>query len=275
LLSIPFNVRSVNGEVADALGWHLEPFKRPRLQHEALPLFVFVEERYQGEPSPPLTYLRSGASAFRNTYPAAVLNYALWDIQAHVSQNTRDFLTIHAGAVAGPRGAVLLPAEPEGGKSSLVAALLREGFDYLSDELGVIDPVTTRAYAYPKRITLKGESLSHFDGLEERLEDRKGLNALLHDRFVRPEDLGAAVAKATAIQAVVFPSPDRAGSPKLRPIPKAEAVERATANSFNLQRYEERGMVLLSRVMKGAETFLLEGGSVKDRASAIADHLLD
>jgi hypothetical protein len=40
--------------------------------------------------------------------------------------------------------------------------------------------------------------------------------------------------------------------------------------SFNLYRYEARGVVLLSRVAADAEAFELAGGSVQERAEILA-----
>ncbi|MDQ1715499.1 MAG: hypothetical protein QOC60_1444, partial [Frankiaceae bacterium] len=43
-------------------------------------------------------------------------------------------LTVHAGVVASPSGAIALPAVSGAGKSTLVAACLLAGLDYVSDE---------------------------------------------------------------------------------------------------------------------------------------------
>jgi hypothetical protein len=46
------------------------------------------------------------------------------------------------------------------------------------------------------------------------------------------------------------------------------------ANCFNLHRYRERGVIVLSRVAERAEAFLLEGGTAGDRAELLADRFL-
>lgn len=54
-----------------------------------------------------------------------------------VSARTRLFL--HAGAVGWNGGAILIPGHSHAGKSSLVAALVRSGATYYSDEYAVLD----------------------------------------------------------------------------------------------------------------------------------------
>ncbi|MBS1849145.1 MAG: hypothetical protein JST73_12790 [Actinobacteria bacterium] len=64
---------------------------------------------------------------------------------------------IHAGVVGVDGRAVVLPGRSMAGKTTLVAALLRAGADYLSDEYAVIDP-DGLVHAYPRRLSIRGES---------------------------------------------------------------------------------------------------------------------
>lgn len=200
----------------------------------------------------------------------AVFKYLVWDINQFVPQQARDFLFLHAGSVARDDGGLLLPAPPDRGKSTLVAALLKLGYGYLSDELGLIDPVTSRLYPFPRRISLDESALRFFPGLEQRLDDRVTATWDPLQRHVRPEDLEAVVAGPSVIRRVVFLGEDRRGRPKLSPISRAEAVERMAANCFNLYRYGDRGVIVLSRVAAEAEAYELEGGSVLERADLLA-----
>lgn len=56
-----------------------------------------------------------------------------------VASNARSSLFVHAGVVGWRERAILLPGRSMSGKSSLVAALLRAGADYYSDEYAVVD----------------------------------------------------------------------------------------------------------------------------------------
>jgi hypothetical protein len=271
LLSVALNVRATHGGLAEALRWHLAPFRRPRPARRRFVVWFYPED---GRPaaSDELQYVRNG-DLKRVGDPADLLNYAIWDLHALVAKRTRDFLLLHAAAVVRVGGAVLLPAPPESGKSSLSIALLRMGFDYLSDELGAIDPVTGRIYPYPKRIWVTDGSLEFFPGLKERLQDRQGLSAELLKRYVRPEDVDAAVGSAAPVRLVVFPTDDHQGPPRLAGLSRAETVHQLAANTFNMPTYGERGLVRLSEIAREAPAYRLDGGTPLERAEAIAEQI--
>ena len=65
-----------------------------------------------------------------------------------------DLLSLHAAAVATPKGAVLLPAEAGSGKTTLCARLLQDGAAYLSDDSVAITR-QGRVLGYPKPLGFK------------------------------------------------------------------------------------------------------------------------
>jgi hypothetical protein len=56
-----------------------------------------------------------------------------------VASNARSTLFVHAGVVGWQGHGILLPGASRSGKSSLVAALVRAGADYYSDEYAIVD----------------------------------------------------------------------------------------------------------------------------------------
>lgn len=222
---------------------------------------------------PKFSYVRGDEVLLRSASLRRITEYAVWDVHACVPGKTRDYLLLHAGGVSRDGGAALIAGPPDVGKSSLVAGLLQRGFDYLSDELGAIDPVTERVYAFPKWISLSPAALESLPGLQERLAARDEIPEGPNGRVVRPADLDAAVAGPSTIRRLVFPSFDRAGPPRLSELTRAEAVRRMAELSFNLYRYEERGVVLLSRIADGATAYALDGGTIAERADLLAELL--
>jgi hypothetical protein len=233
-------------------------------------VWVYQEEEAIRDGSGVHQYVRNGALK-RRGLPEDLLNYIVWELHALAPKRTKDFLLLHAGSVSIDGRAVILPAPPESGKSSLVIALLEAGFDYLSDELAAIDPVGGRIHPFPKRISVIEQSLGFFPGLTERLEDRIGLGAGLLKRYVRPEDLDAAVGSPTEVGLVVFPTSDHGGAPRLSPLPRAQAVHLMAANSFNMPTYGTRGLEMLSRMAWAVPALRLDGGSPRERAAAIRE----
>lgn len=268
-----FTVRSVDAAFADALAWHLEPFRRDGPDHQSFPVDMFIQEHDQQEDPSPYSFFFATSFGIRDPYIVDVLRYAIRRVNAGVQERVRDYLLLHSGAVAKDGGAVLLPAKMDSGKSSTVVALLEAGFSYLSDEFGAIDPVTMRAYPVPKAIHLSWPAMKLFPGLDRRLDDRGGMNGEIAERFVRPRDLGAETAGPAAIRSIVFITPDFDGPPRLTPVTSAQAVEDMAGTSFNLYRYGERGVILLSRIAKAAPAFRLTGGTPQERAEIMADRL--
>jgi hypothetical protein len=239
------------------------------------PVEFFVAEEDADE-DPPIHSLYIGQEFHGRGLPEEIpglLAVAVWGIHAAIPQTLKDFLFLHSGAVARDGAGLLLPAPMDSGKSTLVLALLSSGFQYLSDELGVLDPVTGKAYPFPKRIGMDAAGLSYFPGLEEAMVDRRVPPIILSQRYVQPQDVGSSVAEPAEIRYVVFPSPVWDGTPQLAPISKAETVQRMASNAFNLNVYEDRGVVLLSRIAARAEAYTLEGGTPLERAQLLAEHL--
>lgn len=278
MLSLSFTVRSVDEGFARALRWHLAPFARETPETHAFAVDMYVAERDQDEKPPMYSLFVRNELHYRSDDLTEVTAHAIWDLHQLVPKSARDFLFLHAGAVARNGAALLLPARMDSGKSSLVTALLRSGWDYLSDELGSVDPVTGKIYAFPKLISLDEASLGFFPGLSDRLEDRDGSplvgggspsRSVLPERFVRPEDAGASVAAPAPPRWIVFATSDWGGEPRLVTVTSAEAVERMAQNCFNLYRYGDRGVVLLSRTAADAQAFELRGGTPSERAELL------
>lgn len=273
MLSTSYTVRSVDDAFAAALRWHLAPFHRTGPDHHAVFVDLFVEDEDAEKEPPPLSLFRGRSLRFRHAAVERLVGHAVWDLHAAIPKAARDYLFLHAGAVTRDGHAILLPGAMDAGKSSLVVAMLELGSRYLSDELGAIDPVTGRAYPFPKRISLDEEAFQHFEGLVDSLVDQEASGVVLPQRFVRPEDVGAAVAEAAPPRWIVFLASDRSGSPRLERVSRAEATRRMAANCFNLYRYQERGVVLLARVAQASGAYELRGGTPRERAALLAERL--
>jgi hypothetical protein len=72
--------------------------------------------------------------------PAEILEATTRELMIHVANLAPDRVFVHAGVVAWRNRALVLPGPSFAGKSTLVAALLRAGATYFSDEYAVIDP---------------------------------------------------------------------------------------------------------------------------------------
>ncbi len=75
-------------------------------------------------------------------------------VQTYVAEWSRNRVFVHAGVVAWKGRAIVLPGRSMSGKSTLVAALLRAGATYYSDEYAVLD-ARGQVYPYSRRLSLR------------------------------------------------------------------------------------------------------------------------
>jgi hypothetical protein len=75
-------------------------------------------------------------------------------IRALVAANAHEWVFVHAGAVAADHRALLLPGASFTGKTTLVAALVRAGAAYYSDEFAVLDD-DGLVHPYPKPLSIR------------------------------------------------------------------------------------------------------------------------
>jgi hypothetical protein len=81
-------------------------------------------------------------------------------LRARIALLAADRIFVHAGVVALGERAVVLPAPSFAGKSALVAALVRAGATYFSDEFAVLDQ-DGLVHPYAKPLSLRSEASRH------------------------------------------------------------------------------------------------------------------
>jgi hypothetical protein len=79
-------------------------------------------------------------------------------IRMHIGETAPDWIFVHAGVVAHRDRAIVMPGRSFSGKTELVAALVRAGCAYYSDEFAVLDE-RGLVHPYPKPLSLRGEDL--------------------------------------------------------------------------------------------------------------------
>ena len=181
-----------------------------------------------------------------------------------------DRLVFHAGAVAKDGIAVVLPAESGGGKTSLVAALLEQGFEYLSDEFAFIDPESLRVLPFPKGLCFKEGGIELFPHLKPKglyVEwDMGGEMGRLW--YLDPSDLGSGVSgEAKKVRYIIFP--EREGKGEIVGISKAKAVLKLARNLLNFDFLGRDALDAMVELVRGTECLCLRTGRPQEGASLI------
>ena len=82
-----------------------------------------------------------------------------WGTNWVLARRMNDVLLLHAGVLERDGLALVMPALPGSGKSTLTAALSLRGWRLLSDEFGAFDPQTNQFRAVLKPVALKNRSI--------------------------------------------------------------------------------------------------------------------
>ena len=175
-----------------------------------------------------------------------------------------NLLAVHAGAVALVDRVVAIPAVSRAGKSTLAAACLRSGLDYVSDEALCLRWDSGEVVPYPRPIALSSWSAEQ---VAAPAADRSS-----GDRLLTAADFGAATASGSLELAhVVLPRRGEAGEPaSLESAPRREAVAELLRRSFTSWRRPDRAFALVHEVVGCASTWRLTLGRPGDAARLVA-----
>lgn len=150
-------------------------------------------------------------------------------------------VVLHAGGVRTPDGRVLvLPGSVDAGKSTLTAALVQAGCDYLGDESIGVRQGTLFAVGYPKPMTMDRVSC-------DVLSLNKSLGPNVPVREVR-ETAALLAGDVGPIDEVVLPT-YRPGSQSVRTLTEPrEASRELLSNTLNLGRSGQEGLRTLAEL---------------------------
>lgn len=194
--------------------------------------------------------LYAAARRFQRTlYANEALNALEHHLELAVAEMARGHLFVHAGVVGWRGRAILIPGASHSGKTSLVAALLARGADYLSDEFAVVGRYG-RVHPYPRPLGLRAGQPPGTS--QAGLGPRVGQVAL-------------------SVGLVAVTRYESGGRWRPRPLTPARAVLELLSNSVTVRKAPEEAMAALERVALGARA--LKG--VRGEAGETADQLIE
>jgi hypothetical protein len=195
-----------------------------------------------------------------------LIDQLIWFISADTLACDDKLLLVHAGAVASPRGAgVLILGDSGSGKTTLVAALVQDGFGYLSDEAGVIDPESGLMHPFPRPLRFKEgtERIERFAPLLDRAHNEGFCHVAADD--IRP----GAVAAPCVARYVIDHRYEAGSATSLERLTRAEAIAKIGSATPGLRHHGARGLDALTALVHDAETYRLRSGNLDDAVHAI------
>jgi len=199
-----------------------------------------------------------------------------WGLNWCVYEHAHEFLIVHAAVVERGGRALLMPAVPGSGKSTLCAGLVHRGWRLLSDELALIRHVDGSVVPIPRPVGLKEESIDIIRAFapEARLgplftETRKGTVAHLRP----PADAVRRMDEAALPAWIVFPTYQAGAGLQVTPLEKAAAFIRTSNDSFNYKLLGETGFTTLADLIDRCASYELTHSSL-DAAIGAIDELV-
>lgn len=206
------------------------------------------------------------------------LPFLEWGLNWCVATRAHHYLMLHAGVVAKDNEALLLPAWPGSGKSTLSAAMCQRGWRLLSDEFGLVRPKDSALIPFPRLIPLKNESIAVFRDFApdavmgpEYPKTRKGTVCHLRP----PTDSIERDQETAKPRWIVFPRFRRGASLSLRPLDRTQAFVTLSGHSFNYDLIGLRGFQTLANLIDACDCYTFEYGGDLEQAVAQLNALAD
>jgi len=228
---------------------HLPPGWRPLKSARVDRLFSLVGGAAPGGRSRRVSLLYSGvARRAAATDSSEVLRALAADLRFAIAAGAPRRVFVHAGVVEWRGRAVMLPGQSFSGKSTLVAALLRAGARYYSDEFAVLDS-RGRVHPFAKPLSLRRAA-----GVDE----------------TPPEAFGSSAGSRPLPVAVVAFSRYREGARwRTRRLSRGRALLELLRHTGPARRRPADALACLGRVVSGAMTFSAVRGEADEAAGAL------
>ncbi len=201
---------------------------------------------------PQIQFCFDGKAPF-NPFPAGqALPLFEWGLNWSITQHAHQYLIIHAAVIEKDGHAVVMPAPPGSGKSTLCAGLVNNGWRLLSDELTLFSLRDGRVVPLARPVGLKNESIDVIRRFAPQAvispvttDTHKGSVAMMKP----PAESVLRVNESVLPAWVVFPKYCAGEEAQLTPHSKAQACLSLGENAFNYSIHGADGFRLLTRVL--------------------------
>ena len=171
-----------------------------------------------------------------------------WGLNWCIARRAHQNLMLHSAVVEKQGKAIIFPAFPGSGKSTLSAALALRGWRFLSDEFGLVRACDGLLQPMPRPVPLKNESIQVIQDFTSSAmigplfpKTRKGTVAHMRSPRTSVEQCKQLAKPAL----VIFPRYQKGSDVLLTEVPKHFAFLKLATNAFN---YEVMGLTGFERV---------------------------
>lgn len=191
-----------------------------------------------------------------------------WGLNWCISSQCHQYLIVHAAVVERGGRALIMPAPPGSGKSTLCAGLAARGWRLLTDELALISlEQPGEVIALPRPVSLKNESID----VIRSFAPEQTIGPIAHDtakgtvaHMAAPLNSVKRAAEPALSSLLIFPKYMPGSSTQITPRQKAASFMELADQSFNFNILGELGFQALRQVLDSCDCYDLSYSDLDD-----------
>lgn len=198
-----------------------------------------------------------------------------WAFNWCVGNHAHHYLLIHAAIIEKNGGALILPAPPGSGKSTLCAALTAHGWRLLSDEMTIIDRATGLAVPFTRPANLKNRSIDIIAQTFPRMTIGRKSFDTTKGTVAHMRAPSSSVARNTELASprwIVFPKYQAESPTVLTGLAKGEAAIQLIENSFNYDLLGKPGFDALTKLVDECECYRFTYSNLSEALALFDEH---
>ncbi|MBF7072178.1 HprK-related kinase A [Glaciecola sp. MH2013] len=200
-----------------------------------------------------------------------------WGMNWTVAAHELDYAIVHSAVLAKEGKAILFPAPPGSGKSTLTSHLSQNGWRLLSDEMALIDPTTMRVRPFVRPICLKNRSIDLAKKwFPEACFSTVAANTHKGDviHMAAPDDAVAACNESAEIVGVVYPNYRADTTLDIYKLSMTESFMQLVSNSFNFTVVGNESFDTITKVIEKAQHFEIFYNDLHEVNSFLLDEII-
>lgn len=195
-----------------------------------------------------------------------------WGLNLVIALRAHHLLMLHAAVLERDGRALVMPAEPGYGKTTLCAALACRGWRLFSDEFGMVRPADSQLLPIPRPLALKNASVDLIRTFSPDAEigtmipgTRKGDVAHLK----APQEAVARMHEPAPASLIVFPRWRAGVACRLERVSAIDAFMLVASNAFNYELLGQSAFDAVAAMVRAAESFRLVYSDLEEAVAAI------
>lgn len=223
--------------------------------------------------NPLCVFKTDGLEPFTPLAAGEAFAFLEWGMNWCISSYCHTWVTVHSAVLERDGRAVILPAPPGSGKSTLCAALALNGWRLLSDEMALLEPETGLLTPSPRPVSLKNESIN----IVRNLSPQVVIGPVAHDTMkgdvahMRVPAQSLERGHEPALPAwLIFPKYQAGAATQLLERGKALSFMQLADNSFNQGGQGRRGFDALTRLIDRCDCYDFTYSRIDEAVAAFA-----